>query len=65
MSTAKERVEKELEELEERLTKLKAFVLTEVFSKLSKTQQILLLTQIDIMTSYQHCLRCRLLFWED
>lgn len=65
MSTAKERVENELKELEERLTKLKAFVLTEAFSKLSKVQQMLLMSQIDIMTSYQNCLHRRLRFWED
>lgn len=65
MSTAKERVEDELKELEERLTKLKAFVLTEAFSKLSKVQQMLLMSQIDIMTSYRNCLHRRLHFWED
>lgn len=38
MTTAKERVELELKELEERLGKLKTFVLSEQFSKLSSVQ---------------------------
>lgn len=65
MTTAKERVELELNELEERLSKLKTFVLNETFSKLSTTQQMLLMSQIDIMTSYVNCLHRRLKFWED
>lgn len=65
MTTAKERVELELNELEERLSKLKTFVLSEMFSKLSTTQQMLLMSQIDIMTSYTNCLHRRLKFWED
>lgn len=66
MTTAKERVELELKELEERLGKLKTFfVLSEMFSKLSTTQQMLLMSQINIMTSYANCLHRRLKFWED
>lgn len=65
MTTAKERVELELKELEERLNKLKTFVLSETFSKLSTTQQMLLMSQIDIMTSYVNCLHRRLKFWEN
>lgn len=65
MTTAKERVELELNELEERRSKLKTFVLSEPFSKLSTTQQMLLMSQIDIMTSYVNCLHRRLKFWED
>ena len=65
MTTAKERVELELKELEERLGKLKTFVLSKMFSKLSTTQQMLLMSQIDIMTSYVNCLHRRLKFWED
>ena len=65
MTTAKERVELELKELEERLGKLKAFVLTKVVTNLSNVQQMLLMSQIDIMTSYVNCLHRRLKFWED
>lgn len=65
MTTAKERVELELKELEERLGKLKMFVLTERFLKLSTMQQTLLMLQINIMTSYANCLHCRLKLWED
>lgn len=65
MTTAKERVELELNELEERRSKLKTFVLSEPFSKLSTTQQMLLMSQIDIMASYVNCLHRRLKFWED
>lgn len=65
MTTAKERVELELNELEERLGKLKTFVLSEPFPKLSSVQQMLLMSQIDIMTSYTNCLHRRLKFWED
>ena len=65
MTTAKERVELELNELEERRSKLKRFVLSEHFSKLSNVQQMLLMSQIDIMTSYANCLHRRLKFWED
>lgn len=65
MTTAKERVELELKELEERLGKLKAFVLTKAVVNLSNVQQMLLMSQIDIMTSYVNCLHRRLKFWED
>ena len=65
MTTAKERVELELKELEERLDKLKTFVLSESFSKLSTVQQVLLTSQVSIMTSYANCLHRRLEFWED
>ena len=65
MTTAKERVKLELKELEERLDKLKDFVLSEPFSKLLTAQQMLLMTQIDIMTSYVNCLHRRLKLWED
>lgn len=65
MTTAKERVELELKELEECLGKLKTFVLSEPFPKLSSVQQMLLMSQIDIMTSYTNCLHRRLKFWED
>ena len=65
MTTAKERVELELKELEERLGKLKAFVLTKAVTNLSNVQQMLLMSQIDIMTSYVNCLHRRLKFWED
>lgn len=65
MTTAKERVELEFKELEERLGKLKMFVLSEPFSKLSTVQQMLLMSQIDIMMSYANCLHRRLKFWED
>ena len=58
MTTAKERVELELKEL-------KTFVLSEPFPKLSSVQQMLLMSQIDIMTSYTNCLYRRLKFWED
>lgn len=65
MTTTKERVELELKELEERLGKLKAFVLMKAFENLSNVQQMLLMSQIDIMTSYVNCLHRRLKFWED
>lgn len=65
MTTAKERVKLERKELKERLRKLKTFVLSEQFSKLSHVQQMLLMSQIDIMTSYVNCLSRRLKFWED
>ena len=65
MTTAKERVWLELKELEERLGKLKAFVLMKAFANLSNVQQMLLMSQIDIMTSYVNCLHRRLKFWED
>ena len=63
MTTAKERVELELNELEERLGKLKTFVLSKPFSKLSTVQQMLLMSQIDIMTLYANYLHRRLKFW--
>lgn len=65
MTTAKEHVENELKELEVRLGKLKTFVLSEQFRKLSTVQQMLLMSQIDIMTSYANCLHRRLRFWEN
>jgi hypothetical protein len=63
--TAKECVQQELAELEENLSKLKDFVKTENFYKLSLDNQDLLLYQEKIMISYIGILKDRLRIWQD
>jgi len=63
--TAKERVEIELKELDEKLTKLDSFVGTEMFKKLSEQQKRLLQIQACAMATYSNILVTRLELWED
>lgn len=64
-NTAKERAEIELKELDERLTKLDAFIESGKYLSLSQIQQELLLKQRDYMTSYFITLNERIKHWDD
>ena len=61
---AKERVEKELDELLERISKLTNFIKTENYNNLSEIQKALLIAQCDIMLAYTDILKLRLKNWE-
>ena len=62
---AKERVESELEALEEKMRKLKDFQTTEKFKNLSIPQRDLLGVQYKTMKKYAKILRLRIALWED
>ena len=64
MNDAKERVQVELDNLVQNITKLMAFTFTEKYTKLSKRMQELLKDQLFTMMSYAQCLRDRLNIWD-
>lgn len=64
MTTAKERVIIELDELNERLSKLKDFLLNDKFLNLSDSHKALLKCQLEAMTVYKNCLSARLEIWK-
>lgn len=59
-----ERVAVEHMTLEERISKLKAFVDTDVFSKLPVLERILLTQQLAAMMSYEAALSARIQLWK-
>ena len=59
------RVEKELEELNTRLEKLRAFIKGEKFSQMRGVQKFALLDQQNAMSLYKSALQRRLINWED
>lgn len=59
------RVEKELEELNTRLEKLRAFIKSEKFSQMRGVQKFALLDQQNAMSLYKSALQRRLINWED
>lgn len=65
MDTAKERVEKELEELNEKITKLSAYLYgREILSSdISRDMQYQMEEQLNAMRSYARCLQARLRIW--
>lgn len=64
ITTARERVEKELEDLSEKIKKLQDFINDNpLYSKLSETQQALLACQLDFMKGYARVLDLRLTLW--
>ena len=64
-TTAKERVEIELKELQEKLKKLENFIENEKFDKLPEQQKNLLNKQAKAMNTYAAILVSRLIIWED
>ena len=52
MSNFRERLEKEIEELDYKLTKLNTFISLDVFKGLDEDQQVLLRTQSKVMDAY-------------
>lgn len=63
--TAKERVEQELKELEEKQLKLGVFIENELFAMLTEEEQRLLVYQYRIMGRYAMILRQRLKIWRE
>ena len=64
-TTAKERVEIELNDLKEKITKLNTFRFSVNFSNISDLQQELLKEQVYYMEKYADILIKRLVHWED
>lgn len=63
-SNAKERVQFELEELNEKMHKLRSFVSSDKFSELSSLSKKLLLRQLCYMKKYADVLKLRLEVWD-
>lgn len=63
--TAKQRVELELEDLNEKRQKLSAFFATPIFARLGSTSAKLLRMQADAMSLYANILSLRLSTWEE
>lgn len=64
MTTAKEIVMFERDELNEKLSKLKDFLLSDKFLNLSESHKALLKCQLEAMTVYLNCLTTRLEIWK-
>ena len=63
--TAKERVEKELDELVDRREKLMAFLDSEKYLSLTSENKQYLIIQSRIMSAYIDVLKARLMAWVD
>lgn len=63
--TAKQRVEKELQDLKEKRRKLDAFLRTNAYKALNDNMQSLLVEQQLVMSDYEEILERRLQIWED
>lgn len=62
-TSAKERVEEEYQDLNEKHSKLKAFMSTDKFKELPDIQQDLLTMQYNTMCNYLYILELRLSNW--
>lgn len=63
--TAKQRVEKELQDIKEKRRKLDAFLRTDAYKALKDNMQSLLVEQQLVMSDYEEILERRLQIWED
>ena len=63
--TAKQRVEKELQDLKGKRRKLDAFLRTDAYKALNDNMQSLLVEQQLVMSDYEEILERRLQIWED
>lgn len=63
--TAKQRVEKELQDIKEKRRKLDAFLRTDAYKALKDNMQSLLVEQQLVMSDYEDVLERRLQIWED
>lgn len=64
MSDAKQRVEEELKELGEKMSKLVSFTCSDKFRTLSNEMQYLMCDQLRTMMEYSNILRRRLNIWD-
>lgn len=63
--TAKERVEQELKELEEKKVKLAMFIGTEPYLRMTREEQDLFFEQFIVMGAYVKILKRRLEIWRE
>ena len=63
--SAKDRVEIELSQLDEKITKLDTFIKSEKFKLLNESNQAILKRQLNAMKDYAICLTLRLKEWQD
>lgn len=65
ITTPKDRVVVEMEELRQKLEALRAFLQTKAFTNLAEVQKVLLTQQEEAMASYHSILGFRLQYWGD
>lgn len=65
METAKERVQKELDDLNDKIVKLSMFMTAPTYAKMNEAEKYLLLKQLDAMVDYARVLQARLAIWRE
>nr|DAH66718.1 MAG TPA: hypothetical protein [Bacteriophage sp.] len=65
METAKERVQKELDDLNGKIVKLTMFMTSPAHEKMNEAEKYLLLKQLDAMVDYARALQSRLAIWRE
>lgn len=63
--TAKERVQKELDDLNGKIVKLTMFMTSPTHAKMNEAEKYLLLKQLDAMVDYARVLQARLAIWRE
>lgn len=65
METAKERVQKELDDLNGKIVNLTMFMTSPTHAKMNEAEKYLLLKQLDAMVDYACLLKSRLAIWRE
>lgn len=65
METAKERVQKELDDLNGKIVNLSMFMTAPTYAKMNEAEKYLLLKQLDAMVDYACLLKSRLAIWRE
>lgn len=65
METAKERVQKELDDLNGKIVNLTLFMTSPTHAKMNEAEKYLLLKQLDAMVDYACLLKSRLAIWRE
>ena len=65
METAKERVQKELDDLNGKIVYLTMFMTSPTHAHLNEAEKYLLLKQLDAMVDYARVLQARLAIWRE
>ena len=65
METAKERVQKELDDLNGKIVNLTLFMTSPTHAKMNEAEKYLLLKQLDAMVDYACILKSRLAIWRE
>lgn len=63
--TAKERVQKELDDLNGKIVNLTMFMTSPTHAKMNEAEKYLLLKQLDVMVDYACLLKSRLAIWRE